>query len=74
MYIAIETSTNKVYSFKGAYKLAEYVGISKSTVYKYVTNTISTKEYNGFKLVKSELNPWGNENRGAKIKKINNYR
>lgn len=69
MYIAIEIETNRVYSFKGAYKLAEYVGISKSTVYKYVTNELTSKEYNGFKLVKSVLNPFGNANRGTKLKK-----
>lgn len=63
-YIAIETATNKVYSFIGATKLSQFIGISTKTIYRLKGNILTDKEYNGYKIAKCKHNPQGNSKRG----------
>lgn len=64
MYIAVKNDTKEVYSFKGAYKMAQFIGIHHNTIYKNAKSTLSNKIYKGFHIAKSNFNPMGNENRG----------
>ena len=69
-FIAIESATNRVFSFNGAYQMAKFIGIHHNTIYenlKKQENKLTDKDFKGFKIAKSENNPIKYENRGGSI-------
>ena len=57
----------RFFTFNGAYKMAEFIGVSAKTIYRNAKYTMTEKEYNGFVFCKSRHNEVEYKDRGAKI-------
>ena len=68
MFIVLEESTKELYSFNGATKASEFIGVSSNTLYRNATNTFTDKIYNGYRFAKSKHNLVPYRDRGSKIK------
>ena len=70
IYVAIEVESGKLFTFHGAYKLADFVGVAKNTVYNNAKFGFTEKTYNGYKFGKSTHNPLKYSNRGGNISRF----
>lgn len=68
-YAVLKVSTNEIFTFNGGYKASEFMGISKNTFYRNVSQTLTEKAYNGYRFCRTIHNIEGNKNRGAPLPK-----
>lgn len=64
VFICQNINTKEVFVFKGAYKMAEFIGINPQTIYNNAKKTFTKKIYNGFVFCKGIFNPLEYKNRG----------
>ena len=69
IFTVIEVDTEKLFTFNGGHKAAEFIGIASNTFYNNVGLSFTEKIYNGYRFAKSVNNPIPYKDRGTKINK-----
>jgi hypothetical protein len=70
IFVAQDTETKRLYTFNGAYKMAEFIGVNARTIYRNAKYTFTEKVYNGYVFAKSRHNEVKYRDRGTKINRF----